>query len=719
MYFAVAEKSNGGIFTRWSSRLLAFDCRDSYLYYTASRKRSKTGAALSSTESSGANLRQQETSVFPSSEGGATFASTQAGSLGKNDYEWKRVQIFQVIPVARERDVSGETSDRALYELEVMHVVDTTPAANGHVPPPPCDTLICPTVGPSRHYARVREEGNPELSEDPFFQREIYEAIRDFFVALRREREMEAERERRASESGGVSATESPTPPTRSPTKESEKRLGNLNSITFRFDCEFEFWRFYYAVTLVLGFQRRAQRRPYFGFPPFDPRNSIAFSPLPAANWNKMQWLCGCHDPYILVYGDLVGVKSGNKSYVMVEGCHLVVDHDYAFVVSAAGEAVHWVELCRVHTFHYKADTPRPYAVFLSDGEMADILFLARPNPKGRFLPDRTAASGRSREGGSQHEREKANKGLSEEFCIRRLASVMRRTCYGCVETRRAIIVKAVPFSSLIKWVEWWHSGAGSELGSMSSLSTYPNRDAAASRGTKLYLELAKKRYHYPGFPLTRKPLKKVWTTLNEISSQINIAQRDSTAVPLYEWNTNSVSVTPQQLEIVSQLLEQESMEDQSIVGISLSDFPSVEELLVRETSNAGSVSASGEDLGGASTARLRAAVLVATNLERNETAVYREEAEDPPSPLSPVLAHRSLPSISRSRLTLHDSVGTGRRSTTSISPRSLSPEARVSIHYLRASNRSGLGLGASLSSSEYGEFPSAEYLPSGSMHSR
>lgn len=181
------------------------------------------------------------------------------------------------------------------------------------------------------------------------------------------------------------------------------------STLIFSFYSEWEYWRFYYVTSLILGVESR-QRRPYYGLPPYDPRNGIGLSPFPPPVWCKLKWLRGFHYPYIFVHGNLMGWKRENPDRgssatfrssfsapthsssttktleVAISQCYLSVTHDLIMVFNSKGKAAQWVELKYVHTVYYNKSCFAPFIVFLTDEHQPDIIFVPTPPPEGTFL---------------------------------------------------------------------------------------------------------------------------------------------------------------------------------------------------------------------------------------------------------------------------------------------------------------------------------------------
>lgn len=179
--------------------------------------------------------------------------------------------------------------------------------------------------------------------------------------------------------------------------------------LTFSFSCEWEYWRFYYATSLILGIESK-QHRPYYGLPPYDPRNGIGLSPYPPPLWCKLKWLRGMHYPYLFVHGNLMGWKAENDDRgssfsrstslsassnppestktltVAVAHCYLSVTHDHVVVFNRDGKETQWVELKYVHTVQYSKSYCAPFIVFLTDMHQPDIIFVPTSPSEGTFL---------------------------------------------------------------------------------------------------------------------------------------------------------------------------------------------------------------------------------------------------------------------------------------------------------------------------------------------
>lgn len=93
-----------------------------------------------------------------------------------------------------------------------------------------------------------------------------------------------------------------------------QKDGGNVTSVilTIRFLSEYEYIRFLYCSTSVLG-QDKLTVKPYCGFPPFDPRNDLALNPLPPEAWHFFRTMEN-DMMYLFMHGSVVGTSGPTPS---------------------------------------------------------------------------------------------------------------------------------------------------------------------------------------------------------------------------------------------------------------------------------------------------------------------------------------------------------------------------------------------------------------------
>eukprot|EP00796_Vickermania_ingenoplastis_P009702 gene9702-6799_t len=571
MYFTIAEKKHGSLFTQWSSRLVVVDCKTSILYYTAASNGEMEDRPFSET------LRET-----PPNDG-ATFSSCEMLARSKRKERWKAAELLYVIPIARDKDWGSDR--QSLLTIDIC--AKTVQKGQRSVTPPLRNKLLCPSTGPARDYSRLSED-HDEYIDDPFFQKELYENIRDLMVAMRRQHQLEeARRERdaqnsrpqsRSTSQGAVTDGRERFPSVSPHRSRSPAGRSEYNTvITLRFSCEYEYWRFFYVTSSLLGY-RGLQRRPYFGFPPYDPRNRVSFAPFPVTFWYRMNWLNGVHHAYAHVFGDLIGTKKKpEKPCVMIESCILSITYDYVFIVNSKGKVAQWVPLNRVHTMYCNSQCHHPYIIFLSDADYPDVIFISRPEAGRRFISDTAETT------------ENTSVNVNEPdatmcgFQIRRVTYIVRKTCFGSTEPRRVISIRESNLPSVTQWMEWWKANHTDSMTrtltpAVSPTGTPSSRASLAPESVThtLDLKLGYKRPHYASFPLRRQPLQRTWATLGRTLSEFDYFTIENSAVPLYENCTNTAPLTVEQLELAEELLVPEAEAGEGVVGLSLDNLREV-----------------------------------------------------------------------------------------------------------------------------------------------
>lgn len=612
MYFATAEKRHDSFFEQWSSRVVGLDCSTSFLYFTSVPKQGLIGSMFTtpkpelpvtlplSESVDDISDHNNSTTLPPSAAGNATARAPASPAtpdppsppqaevpIFNPRLVWKKAKVVSIVPIAREEWFSD-------YGRESFYVLQLSCESiqSAHFPPYPNLKLLCSSSGLGNTYGREEVLTNPQHLYDPYLQKDIYEGIRDLFAIIRREREMNEIRMQLSTrnESGTFSESTSRadserisnSPRARSlgvtPLSEEPKIQWPRGSylLQLRFSSEFEYWRFFYVTSFMLGMNGKF-RRPFCGFPPYDPRNKIAYVPFPVCLWRRMKWLSRYHYPYIYIYGSLMGLMGSQKKLgALSPKSYFSVTHDYVIVLNAMGEEAQWVSLNFVHTMFYNADCKAPYFVLLSDENKPDVIFEARINEDINYWKEESVDTGG--EPASQKEKQ-ALAHLYCRFQVRRLAFILHRSCFGTVETRRVIRIEETDIPSVEKWTQWKLSREAVITSEAADTPVVP----PPLEGLGI-LDTAIRRKDYPPLPRARTSFRDVWNRFGSSVSQLNQNQvhssLESVAVPLYETNVNTAPLTPRQFNIARNLLERESEEDGGIVGIAIDSVEEVETIL-------------------------------------------------------------------------------------------------------------------------------------------
>nr|CAJ2478516.1 unnamed protein product [Leishmania braziliensis] len=544
MFYTYAEKQGNVFFDSWQMREIAFDTLRRHLYYSdcvSPEKIAYPNANDNPFPTVGASDDSLENRDDTDSSLGTTGNNPAVSQLimrppvsplnqrvhfnvappppnDPEEVQWrKKIKVDMVVAVGKEHVFLLE--DTHLKETDLFQVEihgEVRPRAPGEIPSP--GPLLCPSTGLSGLPDRCTVE-NDEFIRDPFFLRELYEALRYQFSNLRMERE-------RAELASGLpvmapnarktQTLESPRP------KNGSVFHGSRIKIILRMRTDYEFRRFVYVVQTVLGYDKLIVR-PYRGLPPYDPRNGLIFSVIPMCVWHTFKSLDKAVF-YSFLRGDLVGRNSSNQLYVALRGAYLCITHDSVLVMRDTGGIPRWIKLQEVRAFYYNVTSSRPFVAFLSDPGAPDIIFLPQPPI---FGPE-------------------AVRRFSPSLEVLRLRHVIHETCFASLEIRRVINIEIAEVS-VRSFVECYE------------------------RETRRSLDLDPARC-YPGVlscPLPKEQLAQVWREVQSFYATRDPTVASCAAIPLYQNNTNDTALTPDQLEALSRRLARERASRDDIVGLS------------------------------------------------------------------------------------------------------------------------------------------------------
>ncbi|CAC9521006.1 hypothetical protein conserved [Leishmania donovani] len=543
MFYTYAEKQGSVFFDSWQMRQIAFDTLRRHLYYSDCVSPEKIaypnandnpfptiGASDDSFEDGedfdpglGTTVENPAVSqlilrppVSPVNQR-RHFNEAPPPPNNPDDVQWrKKIKVDMIVAVGKEHVFLLEDThlkETDLFQIEIHGEV--RPMASGETPAP--GPLLCPSAGLSGMPNRCTVE-NDEFIRDPFFLRELYEALRYQFSNLR----MERERAELAAGQPVVSANARKTQTLESPRpKGGSVYRGSRIKIVLRMRTDYEFRRFVYVVQTVLGYDKLSAR-PYRGLPPYDPRNGLIFSVIPMCVWHTFKLLDKTVF-YTFLRGDLVGRSAGNQLYVTLRGAYLCITHDSVLVMRDTGNIPRWIKLQEVREFYYNVTGSRPFVAFLSDPGSPDIIFLPQPPV---FGPE-------------------AIRRFSPSLEVLRMRHVIHETCFASLEIRRVINIKIADMS-VRSFVECYE------------------------RETRRVLDLDAARC-YAGVlscPLPKEQLAQVWREVQGIYAARDPSVISHAAIPLYQNNTNDTALTRDQLETLSRRLARERASRDDIVGM-------------------------------------------------------------------------------------------------------------------------------------------------------
>lgn len=556
MFYSYADKQGEGFFWSWQLRQVAFDTMRRYLYYSEPTRdavpiehRSTTLVASASAESVGGSSQ--------------TATSTPTAAEPSTKVLWKRkMKVTSVVPVAtRPQYVQRTANERDLYQLEVKG--ESRQLATGECPS--AGPLLCPAAGLSNLERGRCNADNDAYIRDPFFLKELFDALRDQFEEMSKAKMRAAAAAADGSDDVGAGGAVDCGVQTLVSPRKPKGETGGYEAVVpvrviLRCRDEREFRRLWYVLQTVLGYDKLIIR-PYRGLPPYDPRNGVAFAHIPMAVWHTFQPLDKAVF-YTFMRGNFyalesAGVDAANASASsatrassisssegrsqltavpqlrrVLEGAYLCITHDSVLCMRESGNIPRWLRLSEVKEFHWnvtaaEAQTrrPTPFCVFLSDAPVPDLFF--EPTAPA-FGADAIAA-------------------YDPLVDVRRIAHVIHDTCFASFSTRRVIRMKEVQEASMPAYV----AAAVREGRRLPGLQT----------GTDFNSTLS--------CPLPKEQLAVVWQQVqSELLERGNMANR--AAIPIYRTNARDVELSEDQLSTVERELDDERERRDDVVGMPL-----------------------------------------------------------------------------------------------------------------------------------------------------
>lgn len=306
---------------------------------------------------------------------------------------WRaKVKIEGIYPYARRNSVQAIDKDALRVDIRCS----ARPIAIGESPAP--GPLLCDEAGLTGGEERC-VPGNRDFIRDRYLQLELYRSLTEQFSMLRLRREtakaMNRHTQSYGTEEGTITSPRPANVPKRSVEFDSfDPPSDPLMDITLRFRSQYAYHRFIFVVSTILGYDR-IMVRPYCGFPPYDPRNQIALSPVPVSCWNFFHRL-ETDMVYILLHGSLYGTQGnvqppiaratgggegGGRAFSAgciktVDNVYLCLTYDTIMVLKTNGAMPAWMRWEFVEKFRYLRRGPTPFVAFLtSDESHPDVIF--------------------------------------------------------------------------------------------------------------------------------------------------------------------------------------------------------------------------------------------------------------------------------------------------------------------------------------------------------
>lgn len=450
--------------------------------------------------------------------------SPRVGSPMQN-IKWKaKFKVDSIYVHARNKSIAKKEQ---LYQIDISGSVREL--AMGEAP---SGYLLAPSTC-LNHLPNLNPEHRQEFLKDPFGLEELFNSLRDQCIVRRRERELAIAKRKMENPQYKLSAEEKGPPygTLRSPVKKNEFLAFHTDkAFSIRFTNEYEYTRFLYVLLLVMGYDQLSAR-PFKGYPPLDPRNGIALSPIPATAAYALSRLDGMI-PYLYVYGNLIGRSKEGELQISLKNCYLCMTCDMIFPVRATGTIPTWLFQSSVREFRYNTESSSPYVAFLSDQGAPDIVFAPCPHPLSVFLPGYR---------------------MSPKVEVERIRFTLHSCCFASMEARRVIQFHPSPYPSVRTFV------AGVE----------------AEFGAPLDFRFVTTRKNHTPFCAAPVNLKEVWRAAGTSAGNMDHYTMENAAVPIYDTFTNSTELSLEQVHMVRSLVEQQNLDDE-LVGLALSSVTSM-----------------------------------------------------------------------------------------------------------------------------------------------
>eukprot|EP00796_Vickermania_ingenoplastis_P001667 gene1667-1032_t len=183
------------------------------------------------------------------------------------ELEWSRTRLRVTCVTADYGDLRSPQASLPIATSQEKHLYvvrlggDTLwLERNERVPPP--EPLLCPSTGLQPIPGRFSLD-NEEFIQDPFFLNELYESLVGLCVHHRR---------------------------ARAAALQGRERIKGWAVKALRFTNLSDYRRFMYVIRWVLCFDN-LMYSPYFGLPPYDPRNGVVLMPVPLHLWRCFKML--------------------------------------------------------------------------------------------------------------------------------------------------------------------------------------------------------------------------------------------------------------------------------------------------------------------------------------------------------------------------------------------------------------------------------------------
>ncbi|KPI84933.1 hypothetical protein ABL78_6025 [Leptomonas seymouri] len=561
MFYSYAEKQGGGFFGSWQIRQVAFDTTRRYLHYSEPTRDmfpiAHSDASLSVTAAVDENNNSTTTASSPSSSvtnrrSSAAAPGTAIDSVcSPSALVWKKkMKVTAVVPIAVRAGFAHRSVDeRDLYQLEIRG--ESRPLATGEYPP--AGPLLCPSAGLSALERARCNASNEAYIRDPFFLKELFDALRDQFEEMTKAKVRAAA----SAAEGGRSDEGRAEPidfgmqtlvsPRRQKTETGVHEAIVPVRVVLRCRDEREFRRLWYVVQTVLGYDKLIVR-PYRGLPPYDPRNGVAFAHIPMAVWHifkaldKAVFYTFMRGNFYVLEGSSDAVSDGGgvrsrgpavpRLKRVLEGAYLCITHDSVLCMRESGNIPRWLRLAEVQEFHWGVVSKdgggakvTPFCVFLSDAPIPDLFF--EPTAPV-FGADAIAA-------------------YDPIVDVSRIARVIHDTCFASFSARRVIRIKSVQDASLEAYVARTLR-EGNRLPGLQTGDVYNSTLSC---------------------PLPKEQLAVVWQQVqSELLERGNMANR--AAIPIYRTNARDVELSEDQLSAVERELDEERERRDDVVGMPL-----------------------------------------------------------------------------------------------------------------------------------------------------
>ncbi|CAD2213523.1 hypothetical protein AGDE_14094 [Angomonas deanei] len=286
----------------------------------------------------------------------------------------------------------------------------------------------------------------------------------------------------------------------------------------------------------------------------------------------------------------------GSDLETIIPDCFLCISNEALLVLRATGTIPGWALLKEVHSFFYNETAANPYVAFLTDDGPPNVVFV----PKAPSYGEQAASC------------------FNARMEVKRIHNVVQAGCFQSVHVRRVIQCACATEESPQEFIRTYESTHNVQL----SFKFGPNYPCRAT-----------------DCPWPREDLMTVWTDMRTLYATRERITDGQAAIPIYQNNTNDMTLQPDQLPELSRRLARERTAMNDIVGIPYEEVQRVSALSrVQSAQNVANTFQTEETDNGGSLVRRRSVAngFVALSVSRNRREEEEGARENHFDPLAP-----------------------------------------------------------------------------------